>query len=368
MRLLVRFRYLVLLAWGSVFFSRTFARTGNGLTDWRAFEGGARVLLSYHHKYGYSGGALHLYANYPFIQIGPPALLPLTPFQAFQPLHVALAFGIVMSLMGLLVVYLCERVAVLRRPGDAWVARGALLGGLAVTAAWSHDVGLYRHLDDAMAITMAVTAAWVAARRGSWWWVALLLGTACATKPWAVVLVPVIGGLARTDWVRTFAGTVVVGALWWLPFLLASPTTIDVLAGYHLFPRPGSVLFLVGVHGRVNSWLRPTQTVVGLLVGILAVSRGRWLAAPLVGVAVRVALDPYSFSYYGMGPMAAALMWDLQSTRRRWPMWTTATVAVEYLLEAVAPAATSTAAVFRGVWALTVVLLLAVRRADKVPQ
>ncbi len=358
-RYLVRGRYLVLLVWGTAFFAQQFQRTGNGLTDWRAFEGGARVLIYFHHRYGYSGGALHLYENYPFIQIGPPALLPLTPLQGFRPLSVALAFGILMSLAGLLVVGLCEAIARRVRPADPRIGLWALVGGLAVTATWSHDVGLYRHLDDTMAITMACAAALVVTRQGRWWWVAILLGTACATKPWAVVLIPLLLGLPRLVWARTFIALAAVATAWWLPFLIGAPGTVDALAGYHLVPSAGSVPFLLGVHTSVSSWLRPAQAIFGLAAGVAAVTRGRWLAVPLAGLGVRVALDPYSFSYYGMGPMAAALLWDLGGARRRWPVWTTATLVTEYLVPLVAPS--GVAAAGRLLWSGAAVGLLVMR-------
>ena len=50
------------------------------------------------------------------------------------------------------------------------------------------------------------------------------------------------------------------------------------------------------------------------------VRRGCWWAAPLVTVAVRLALDWQTWSYYGAALVACALLFDLcESGVRRWP-------------------------------------------------
>jgi hypothetical protein len=59
-----------------------------------------------------------------------------------------------------------------------------------------------------------------------------------------------------------------------------------------------------------------------LLAGSVAVWRRRWAAVPLVGIAMRVALDPQVFVYYTAGLVLAALAWDLLRSRRAVPWWT----------------------------------------------
>jgi hypothetical protein len=96
------------------------------------------------------------------------------------------------------------------------------------------------------------------------------------------------------------------------------------------------------------------------------VRRGRWTAAPLAGLAMRVALDPYAFTYYGMGPIAAALLWDLTRPRGRLPVWTAATLVVEYLIPLASPY--QPAALGRAVWSVAVIALLAARRSSLDPR
>jgi hypothetical protein len=67
------------------------------------------------------------------------------------------------------------------------------------------------------------------------------------------------------------------------------------------------------------------QLVAVLVVGGIAVARGRWGAVLFVGVATRLALDPQVFVYYSAGLVLAAFAWDLLRSPRPLPLWTFAT-------------------------------------------
>ena len=60
-----------------------------------------------------------------------------------------------------------------------------------------------------------------------------------------------------------------------------------------------------------------------------AVLRGRWLAAPLIGLAARCALDTQAWDYYAVGPVLFALLWDM-TQGHRFPRWAVAALVLEY--------------------------------------
>ena len=156
--------------------------------------------------------------------------------------------------------------------------------------------------------------------------------------------------------------------MFWGPFVVAAPGTIHALGAYRVYPRQGSILWLVGLHDHMFGGLRPIQLGLGVVAASVVALRGRWTAAPLVGIAVRVAFDPYAYGYYGLGPILAALLWDLtrpnETGQRRLPVWTAWTLVVEFGLHPFAPL--SVDAVARLVWVVSVlgVFLLARRQGE----
>jgi hypothetical protein len=357
-RLTVRFRYPVLLAWGLGWFAFAYSKTAHSINDWIIFEIGARTFVHYHHMAIYAGNPLHLYANDPAIQVGPPPLVAVAAAQGLAPHPVALLFGLLMSVAGCATVAAVEALAHrIRHPADhRRIAVTTLLGGLVLTAVWSYGAGFWRHLDDVMALTCVAVALWLVARRRPWWLIGLLLGTAAATKPWAIVAAPLLLGLPRKDRARTALVLLAAAAAWWLPFIIAAPETTKALGTYHLIPKPGSTLYAFGIHHNVARWLRPVQFDLGLVAAGWLALRGRWTAAPLAGIAVRVCFDPYAFGYYGIGPVLAALVWDLTGSRRTVPRWTIGTVLVLYAVPVVP--SHFLAGVARLGWALTVLAAL----------
>lgn len=73
---------------------------------------------------------------------------------------------------------------------------------------------------------------------------------------------------------------------------------------------------------RTAPWDGPTQALLGIALGIVAVRRGRWPAVLLLAVAARIALDPGTNRYYVAGAIVGAVVWDLASSQLRFPWWT----------------------------------------------
>ncbi len=88
----------------------------------------------------------------------------------------------------------------------------------------------------------------------------------------------------------------------------------------------------------------------GFVLMVVLARRSHWVAIPFAGLAFRVVTDPQTWLYYGLGPLMAAVLWDCLRGRR-WPIWTVATVVVEFGVPWVAP---GSASLVRLIWALAV--------------
>lgn len=350
---------LALTWWG---YSRT---TGRYYTEWNFFELGARTLVHYHGNPLYSGGALHVYTSNPQLQIGPPALWPIAAIEWLPGRTVAALFVVVMAVMGVAAAaaVMAAGRSVRGLPASVFpipiVSAGALVAGI-----WGYDCGTWRHLDDSAALLAVAVAAMLIARGGRWWIVGLLLGTAAATKPWAVILFPIVLALPRRDIARTTLVALATAAFWWAPFMMAAPDTSSALGHYVVVSRPGSVLHLIGIGGQVQGWLRPTQFVLGGGIGCFVAVRRNWTAAPLAALTVRVLTDPYSYAYYGLGPMLAAFLYDCTAERRHnFPVFTAVTVLVEFVLPPLQLGDT-TMATIKLIWGVAILIaVLASRRS-----
>jgi hypothetical protein len=336
----LRWRYGVLLIVATIVFAQLYElRFG----DWLFLEYVGRVAL---HHHGYPGGwstVLHVYTDMPKVQMGPPALLAALPLQLLSPRTGSALGALTMMLAMVACVALIERTALLVGVPSSRTRPAALIGGLLLTPAWAILAVTSMHMDDVIVLT-AIIAALPCLLRQRWWAAAALLGTAVATKPWAVVVVPVLFALPRRGVARAALVLVGVALLWWVPFFLADPNTAAAVGGVHVPVNPNSTFGLFGydMHGPLRlcnavfgcrppapSWLRPLQFGLGVLLAGLAVRRGRWLAAPLVGLTVRVLLDAQAWGYYGAGPVLAALTWDVCQGRRV-PRWALLVAAGEY--------------------------------------
>lgn len=175
---------------------------------------------------------------------------------------------------------------------------------------------------------------------------------------------PLVLGLPRAKRAPAVLALTATAAAFRGPFVVAAPTTFHLLGLLRIVPRPGSVLWLFGLRGHVEHWLRPIQFGADIAAASYVAMRGRWTATPLVGIAVRVALDPYAYGYYGLAPVLAALLWDLtRPTERRLPVWTMWALFVEVGLPLVAPA--SVCGVGQLVWVIAILgVFLADRRRE----
>jgi hypothetical protein len=310
---------------------------GRGLNDWLDFEYAARVLLGWPRYAAIGGAPLHLYAHNPWLQIGPPAVVLVAAFQWLPPVAAQIAVDVLLALLGVAVIGLLDRCALSARSSPEAAARHrwlVLCLGLPTAVSWGYLTGLWHHVDDLLAVGLAAGAAALVARHRPWWLIGLLLGTAAAAKPWAVILLPIILGLPRPDRARTMLIALAAAAVWWAPFVLADPRTSQALGGLTIVPLRGSTLYLLGVHGQVQQWLRPVQFIAGAAAAAVVAQRRGWYAAGLAGLAVRVLTDPYTWLYYGLGPVMFAFVWDIAAPRssarwRRIPVLVPATVAVE---------------------------------------
>lgn len=337
---LLRVRFLILAAAVAAVGLERYALHAN---DYLLFEYFGRTVL---HKPHFAGGwhdVWRVYPNYPHLQVGPPALFTAVPLQLPPgPQSNQLSAAVMMAAL-LPCLFMLERIAVREGVPIARLRPVVLIAGLALVPLWADLALTYMHLDDIL-IFLLVPGAVLAVQRERAVLAAVLLGTAAATKPWAIALAPVLLALPRRQLASAGLGWVLAFVVWWLPFLAADATTFSALGRLDVPVVPGSVWHLLGVHGdqaaklcnapgsclyAAYDWMRPVQFAGSFLLAALAVRRGRWLAAPLVGLVGRIALDPQVWSYYGVGPVLMALLWDL-STGRRLPRWTALVVAAEY--------------------------------------
>ncbi len=309
----------VLLAlWCTSWFGIDLATGG---ASWHFFVKGQYALSHPGHPVW---GGLHVYAGLPVLQIGPVALglaWLLSPFGTAVSQVLAQVFG---AAAGVVIVRTAHRIARDVRPD---LATGELATRTRWAAVFFAPVWLYLavssvHLDDVLAMLFGVLAVLAVVRRQPFL-VGLCTGLAVDSKPWALPFIAVAlvlpGVRDRVQAATVFAVTVAAG---WLPFFLADPHTINAVH-YTIVNTPYSALRVLGVTDpRTPVWDRPLQAALGLLIGWVAVRRGRWLAVLMLVVATRMALDPGTNHYYPGGLVTGALLWDLAGSSLRRPWWT----------------------------------------------
>jgi hypothetical protein len=293
--------------------------------SWHYFTQGS-ILLFDGAASGSPAGGLHLYANYPQLQIGPFTFAVAQLLRQLGPSGGRLFAELVMTALGLVVLHLVERIALTVRPAlasDPRLPRTLLYGGSAFVIGWVDLAAAYGHLDDVLALLCVTLAVWalisdLPAIAG------ICLGLSADAKPWALVFLPLI--LAVPNRIRRHA------ALWtaativcaWLPFVVADFHTLTV-AQFTITNEPSSALRALGVTAPSTPWWdRAAQIALGCGLGALAVYRRRWPAVILLGVGARIALDPGVYGYYTAGVLLGALFWDLLGLRRTAPIWTIA--------------------------------------------
>lgn len=322
---LLKWRYAVLVA---VAFLSSFQHLRGTGEDWRYFVQGSELLFGGHHPYTPLAGGLHIYANYPDYQIGPLSFILATPLRVLGPDDGRVAAALAMTAVVPFLVLVLERAArqvwvSVEGRSESMLQLTALLGGLVVVQSWSPLATIYAHLDDVLVLTAAAIAVWAVAYRRPWV-LGAAIGLGIAAKPWGVVALPLILALPGADKWRALGLASAISALAWLPFVIGDPNTLDAIQPAVL-TAAASVLHLFGVPlNDAPGWVRPVQLGAALLAGTLAVARGRWGAVLVVGIALRIALDPQTFLYYSAGLLVAALAWDLLRSPHPAPVWTLA--------------------------------------------
>ena len=320
---LLRWRYLWLSIWATAWFTPAYLRSqsSNRESEWDVFVYGGRVLLGLHpptHHFG----ALHLYGEYPGIQIGPPSLYLAGSLSWLTQPHSGLVAGVVMLAGGILSVRLVEQMS------SASPLR-LLCGGAVALPAWAIGFGYYRHLDDAIAVTLILLGMLLLMKGRHEFWAAVALGTAAASKPWAIIALPLLLSQPRSRWIRTVGIALIVASIWWLPFLAADRHTFRALSGFSIPIGRTSVLHLLGFRGMSPHWVRAAQFGLGAIVVGLLSARGRMPLALVAGIAIRLALDPATAAYYSASAVVATLAFDL--VWKQALSWTLASVACLYV-------------------------------------
>jgi len=266
----------------------------------------------------------------------------LIPGQPVGPFQNVVTAQVLMSAMGLLVLAITRRIALLARPELAARRDFRLTftaGGAVFMIAWMELAVAYGHLDDSL--TLLLTAAAVlAAIRGHPVLTGLAIGLAVDAKPWAAIFLPVLlltGGMSRwraphqaarpvganvRAWALAAACTATSIAAVWLPFFIAEPRTVRALH-YTIVNMPDSALHALGINNlQTPHWDRQGQIILACVLAVIAISRGRWPALLLLGAGARIALDPGVHGYYTPSIMLGAMLWDLLGSRRPMPVWT----------------------------------------------
>lgn len=310
--------------------------------DWQFFSWGGKLLFGEPGPFVRASyrvdpllpGGLHLYANYPFVQIGPPALV-LGWLLQHTPGDGIVAAGIVIQLLGLLYVFMVDRAFVQRTPGhDRRLA--ALLGGSMVTIVWGM-LTRYRHLDDALTLAGLAVASWLILHE-RWLAVGCVLGLAAATKPWGLPLLAL--ALVAPGWRQrgmSAAGAICTAALLWAPFVLADRHTLEI-GQITLQLSPASAVAALGVDALTHDQaIRLLQFGLGLLVAAVVVANGKWPLAPLAAFSIRLLLEPSAYSYYAAAIVAAAFLADIGSFRARLPLLTIIATGAWMVTESASP-------------------------------
>jgi hypothetical protein len=315
--------YLVVLGCWTLAWFVDLSRRGG--IAWHFFTAGSTLLFDGAPKPRTLPGGLHLYANYPQLQIGPLAFGIAQGLRHLGPHQGVFVTEVALTVAGLYLVHALMQIALIERPDlrqrPVALRLTIVAGGAVFLVAWVELAATFAHLDDAVALVLAVLAV-RAATAGRPVFTGLCVGLATDSKPWALVFLPILLMLPVRAWGRAAACMLAAIAVAWLPFAIADQNTVAAMH-YTIRNLPGSALRALGVNDpRTPSWDRPAQLLIGWVVAAAAVWRGRWPAVILLGVGARIALDPADHGYYTAGVLLGALLWDVLGTRRPVPLWT----------------------------------------------
>jgi hypothetical protein len=326
-----RWRYVII-----AFVSLTAGIVSGGRGDWDQFVDAGKAMLG--------SAGLHVYVTHRDVQTGPLSLFLAWVF-SHTPRDGFVLAAVVSAVLGLVVVRLLELTARSQRSGIHFELI-VLVGGVSMAFTWA-KLGGYGHLDDAITLSAAVVALYEV-RAGRSLSAAVAIGVGIAAKPWGVIFLP----LTLATRPRDLRAPVVAGAVAgvaWLPFIIGAPDSLKALRPtVHL--AADSVLALFGLTDTsLPGWLRVAQLIACLVVASILVLRHRPESVIAAALAVRIATDPATWSYYTPGLVAGVLIWDLLD-RRRFP-WITLAVVVGLAPTWLVPSETA-----RGVLRLVVAL------------
>jgi hypothetical protein len=308
-------------------------RFGAPTSDWRIATAGGHYML---------GGHLTVYADMPYVQMGPASLV----------LSGALPGSIYLAAVCALLPLLLWTMT-LPYPPTRRTYLTTLVGGMFLAWPWA-ALAVQGHGDDALVMVGVVAMVWALRRNHEVWIVAGFL-IALVAKPTAILVLPLVFAYSR----RAGLVATLVGVLLWAPFVLADVP--GFLAAGH--PQgdvwPYSLPDLLGgaPHTGFPDWLRLAQLIGGVATCWFLARRGG-PAASVAGVfAFRVLLEPGTFNYYSASVVAAAILLDLHRGGRI--PWATLLGFVSFAAVVGNPPATLTSGVLR-ILSLTAVFALAV--------
>jgi hypothetical protein len=258
-------------------------------TDWSLLSDGGDRLFGPH--------PLSTYADTPYLQAGPTALVLVRVTELLTGHLALLVMHVCLAAMGWHLLRLAEKWScpegVTNRDGIM-----TLVVGLPVLAAWSFLAGYAPHPEDALVLVSSVYTI-AAVRNGREVRAAILIGLVLTLKPWSVAALPLLFGTRRP--IRAGCVAVAIGLVAWLPFLLADPGTLGtVSSGFEL--QSNSTLHMIGLGGEgVRSSIRSIELLGTLLAAAIAARRRQWTVAVAAGCCARLLLDPAGLDYYSAG-------------------------------------------------------------------
>ncbi|MFI6937310.1 hypothetical protein [Streptomyces sp. NPDC050287] len=313
-----RMHLILLSAWTFLWFA---AVQPHGGFSWHYLRTGGELLYA---GPGRADGGLNLYAHHPELQMGPVSFLAAGLFNPLPEAVGQFLAAAVMSLLGLVILVVAGRSAAWHFLGTGTnhqrLRQRVLIAGLAFIPMWIEVAVRFGHLDDVLALFFTALAV-RSLTRGNAAATGIFLALAMDSKPTALAFLPLLLALPRGQWLRAGLWCAGLVALVWLPFLLGSAQSFAA-AEFTIPNQPASALRWLGVDDpRTPPWDRPAQAVVGLVLGCIAVWRGRWPAVVLLGANARIALDPSVYTYYTASVLLGTLLWDVIGQRRLVPWW-----------------------------------------------
>lgn len=339
----------------------------SGDNDWEYFVWGSDVLFGGTESLAHNGrvfeadepGGLNLYASYPFLQIGPPALLLASLLKLLGPGDGIYTAQAVCQALGVLAVVALDRCY---DDGSRAHRLKVVLGGALLMVVWG-SLTHFTHLDDAMTLSALLGAVWMLSRRRSVS-AGLLLGLAAAAKPWGVVGIGLVLALEkRPDRLRAAGTAALVCLVFWGPFLLTDLSTAR-LGDVQVRVFTSSVPALLGLESVASGEaIRITQLLGGAVVVAALSLAGRPHLALAAAFALRLLLEPAAYAYYATALVAGALVLDIGNKEARLP-WATLICGVVWLglFEVDDPTARGLLRLLTYAGVLTTCLALAARR------